>query len=403
MPRFIQGRQPENLERVPFAFLVRLDGLLPNATYRYANQIVNEDDPPGIEGAGNMIFVDASGGAFSRTTASPRFLPEDLNTRHGIFTTDASGSHTRWFVTEPSGNLRFDKGNTVRARILLNDGNGGDLAVHSLTAAGPVQILQFGTATDEGSAVFGESSAAAKRFVVLYEDAPGTTRPLAAAPVEATGAAVDALYAEFYRLHVAGQAGRWGAIVPNGLVSGVRRIEERDLLTGVVSASFTSPDGHRPTSGLATGASATGIRVPGPATRGFTHWQARTFSLAEISTPSIGGASGDPDADGVSNLLEFAFDLPPFANSTSGLPGITLTGQTEALFRYRRRTDDHGLLYQEQISSTLGSWLPAASAWTGSEETTPNPGGTSETVTRRLPISPGQSPRFLRMAVSGEE
>lgn len=402
MPRFIQGRQPDNLERVPFAYLVRLDGLLPNATYRYANQIVNEDDAPGTEGAGNMIFVDPSGGAFSRSTASPRFLPEDLNTRHGTFTTDAGGSHTRWFITEPSGNLRFDKGNTVRARILLNDGNGGDLAVHFLTAAAPVQILQFGNAVDEGSAVFGDSSAAAKRFVVLYDDAAGTTRPLAATPVESTGAAVDAQYAEFYRLQVAGQTGRWGAIVPNGLASGVRRIEERDPLTGAVFSSFNSTDGHRPTSGLATGASATGIRVPDPAAHGFPQWQARTFSLAEISTPSIGGANGDPDADGVSNLLEFAFDLPPFANSTSGLPGLTLTGQTEVLFHYRRRTDDHGLLYQEQISSALGSWQSAAGAWTGSEETTPNSGGASETVTRRLPVLPGQSRRFLRLSVSEE-
>jgi hypothetical protein len=213
---------------------------------------------------------------------------------------------------------------------------------------------------------------------------------------------VDAQYAEFYRLQVAGQTGRWGAIVPNGLASGMRRIEVRDLLTGAVLSSFTSPDGHRPTSGLATGASATGIRVPDPAAHGFPQWQARTFSLAEISTPSIGGANGDPDADGVSNLLEYAFDLPPFANSRSGLPGLTLTGQTEALFRYRRRTDDHGLLYQEQISSALGSWQPAAGAWTGSEETTPNPGGASETVTRLLPVLPGQSPRFLRLSVSEE-
>ena len=87
--------------------------LLPSATYRYANQIVTDDDLPETEGAGNMIFATGNSGAFVRSTESPRFLPGDLNTRHGEFTTGTDGSHTGWFVLEPTGNIRFTPGNTA--------------------------------------------------------------------------------------------------------------------------------------------------------------------------------------------------------------------------------------------------------------------------------------------------
>lgn len=397
MPAFIQGSHPVNDRRVPHACLLRIDGLLPSATYRYANQIVTGDDLPETEGAGNMIFATGNSGAFVRSTASPRFLPGDLNVRHGEFTTGPDGSHTGWFVIEPTGNIRFTPGNTVRPRLLLNDGNGGDVPFHFLTATAASQVAAFGTGSGQGSALHGDSAAIARNFMVLYTDPDGLTPPLAATPVESSGAAVDATYAPFYQSEVAGQATRWGTLVPNLLPDGVRRFEQRDRLTGQVVSVFSIPEGHDLTTGLATGDSSTGIRIP--ADNGFARWQALRFPLSEIEGAS-GSPTGDPDLDGVENLLEYAFAMDPFLPSREGLPSGQIedfNGSPHLVFRYRRLLGAHGLTYAEELSGGLAAWTDAAPAWAPGGTQAPNPDGLTETVTRRLPVQPGRS--FVRLRV----
>lgn len=397
VPAFIQGTYPLNDRRVPHACLLRIDGLLPSATYRYANQIVTGSDLPETEGAGNMIFATGNSGAFVRSTESPRFLPGDLNVRHGEFTTGPDGSHTGWFVLEPTGNLRFTPGNTVRPRLLLNDGNGGDVPIHFLTTTAASQVIAFGTGSGQGSALHGDSSALARNFMVLYSDPGGLTPPLAATPVEASGAAVDATYAPFYQSEVAGQATRWGTLIPNLLPDGVRRFEQRDRLTGQVVSVFSIPEGHDLTTGLATGDTSTGIRIP--ADNGFSRWQALRYPLPVIDHPANGPA-GDPDLDGVENLLEYAFGMDPSLASREGLP----TGQIEGfngsphlVFRFRRLLGTHGLTYAEELSGGLDAWIDATPAWAAGGTEAPNPDGLTETVTRRLPVLPGH--RFVRLRV----
>jgi hypothetical protein len=399
VPRFIQGAQPENNQRVPFACLLRVEGLLPNATYRYANQLVNDDDSPTQEGAGNMIFT---GDSFIRSTDSPRFLAGDLNVRHGEFVADAQGRHTGWFVAEPTSNPRFSPGGTLWVRILLNDGTGSESAAHYLTAAGPVAVLGFGSGSGEGSAVYGESGAAARNFVVLYEDTAGAGRPLAATPVEATGMVVDSRYAAFYQAMVAGQPGRWGTLVPNGLTSGVRRIEERDLATGDLVAVFTSPAGNRPTTGLASGVEPVGLWLPPADASGFARWQAGRFTLAELREPAVGGPLGDADGDGTANLLEYGFGMDPLAAAVEGLPVTTLEtvgGNPQLVFRYRRLLADPGLSYRVEASPEMQQWQDAAGTWLSLPEAEPNPDGITETVTCRMAVAPGLPTRFLRVQV----
>ncbi len=397
VPAFIQGAFPVNDRRVPHASLLRIDGLLPSATYRYANQIVTDTDLPEAEGAGNMIFATGNGGAFIRSTASPRFLPGDLNVRHGEFTTGPDGSHTGWFVIEPTSNIRFTPGTTVRPRLLLNDGSSGDVAHHFLTTAAATQVSAFGTGAAQGSALHGDSAALARNFIVLYADPAGLTPPLAATPVEASGAAVDATYAPFYQSEVAGQATRWGALVPNLLPNGVRRFEQRDRLTGQIVSIFSIPEGHNLTTGLATGDTSTGIRIP--ASGGFGRWQALRFPLANIENPTS-SPTGDPDLDGVENLLEYAFAMDPFLASQVGLPAGQIedfNGSPHLVFRYRRLLGAHGLSYAEELSGGLDAWTDAAPALAIGGSQAPNPDGLTETVTRRLLVIPGH--RFVRLRV----
>lgn len=400
MPRFIQARQPENNERVPFASLVRLDGLLPGATYRYANQMVTDEDGPLQIGAGNMIFPGEGDARFVRSTSSPGFAAGDLNIRHGEFVTDASGSHLGWFITEPSGSFRFTPGNTLLARILLNDGQNGEFVAHSLTAATPVSATAFGTAAGEGSAIFGESAAAAKNFMVLYDDPAGTTPPLAATVVEDSGAEVDSRYAEFYRSQVAGQSGRWGALVPNFLPAGVRRFEERDLRSGEIVGVFIPADDHLPTLGLESGLVATGLRIPAPDASQFAAWLAGIFPLSDLNDPALGGPLGDADGDGISNVLEFAFGLNPQVSGQSGLPSVEIAESgDELLFHYRRLLGGGGMDYLPETSIGIEAWADAGPSFSGAASISPNADGRTETVTRRLRILPEDPHRFLRIRV----
>ena len=230
VPQYIQGEQNatgDNNDRVPFAWHARIDGLEPNATYRFGNRVVVPGDAADNDGSGNMIFATSPTENWIRNTDSPRFEEGDLGSRHITFTTDGSGSFAGWFLTESSGNARFTPGNQVHFRLLLNDGAGGEEEAYILTTTESAEVIRFGTGAGEGTALIGESSTAARRLAVLYSDAAGTARPLAATPVEITGSEIDLRYATFYQEVVAISQSHWGTILPNTLPSGLRRVEIR--------------------------------------------------------------------------------------------------------------------------------------------------------------------------------
>jgi hypothetical protein len=401
MPEFIQGEAPTNVQRVPFASLLLIEGLVPNATYRYAPQFVDGDDPATNEGAGNMIF---RGDPFVRSTSSPRFQATDLLTRHAEFVTDAQGTFTGWFFIEPTNNIRFTAGNNGWLRILLNDGNAGDVTAFHLTAAPSIQVLDFGSSSTQGSAVYGQSSAAPRNVMVFYEDAAGATRPVGASIVEGSGILADANHAAFYRNEVLGQTGRWGTILPNDLSAGIRRIEERDGVTGAIVGANVFAQGHPLTTLMSGGSSALSLLVPAPAGSPFAHWQASRFILADLQTTTTAGAAqSDPDGDGVTNLLEFAFGMNPFVSSREGLPKLDWeddNGSRKIVFRYRRLLGNHGLSYVAETSHTLEPWIDATSVWTGEEEVLTNPDGITETITRRKPMADPEHAEFFRMKVT---
>ena len=386
-PAFIQGAQPENSLRVPHASLLRLDGLRPSATYRYANQFVTDDDAPDSAGAGNMIFATGHAGPFVRSTESPRFLPEDLLVRHGEFTTGADGSHSGWFVTEPTGNLRFTPGNTLRARLLLNDGDGGDVPFHILTATPGARVLAFGSDPANGSALHGDSAAPARDFIVLYADPDGLTPPLAATPVEDSGTGTDASYAAFYRAEVAGRPGRFGSILPNLLPAGVRRFEHRDRLSGQVLSVFTAPEGHELSTGLASGGQSTGIRFPA-SNAGFARWQALRFPLAQLDDPAHGGPAGDPDADGLENTLEYVLGGDPAAADPTIAPRLDASG-THLVFSFTRRA--------ESAADTTQTFQfgPEPGPWTDLDLAAPDPRVTL------APVSDGRQQVIISLPKAG--
>lgn len=237
LPLFIEGLNDANNDRIPFAYRATISNLTPNATYRYINQVVIGTDEATTNGAGNLIIASPSGD-FIRTT-SPGF---DVEGNYGTFMTDATGSYTGWFVTEPTANARFTPGNYVFMRIRLNDGNDGIEVAHRLTTSDSTRVLTFGVEADEihGTALRAISGNSPKDFVFIYDNTAGTGRPLYGASIEATGIDFSAIttYAPFFRDNVAGVNGSWAAIIPNMNANGVQLVQVLDLTTGEIEKTY---------------------------------------------------------------------------------------------------------------------------------------------------------------------
>ncbi len=241
LPQYIQGLNGTNNNRVPFAFRVTLSGLTASATYRYFNQVVTSGDGATSNGAGNVIFANAS--SFTRTT-SPSMSSSG---QYGEFTTNSSGSYTGWFITEPTGNPRFTPGNQIFMRIMLNNGAGGTTVATRLTTTNYVTVINFGTSSSDGTGIRGISYAPARDFVFLYDNESGTGRPLTGTFIESDGTSGSTSYVGFYQSPVDGTDGSWGAIIPNNLSTGVRRIERRLFSDGSVGdGTSTDSDGIWP-------------------------------------------------------------------------------------------------------------------------------------------------------------
>jgi len=246
LPKFIEGiGGKSNSNRIPFAYRVRLTGLTPNTTYRFANQIVLSTDSDSADGAGNCIFASATGD-FIRAS-SPGF---ESAGSYGILKTDSSGAYEGWFITEPTGNFRFVPGKYVFMRIGLNDGMSGTTVVKHLTTLDSVRVVKLDPSmTDStGTGLRCTSVANPKDFVFIYDNKAGTGRPISGSFIENDGTdnSIDNNYAAFYANHVNGIDGSFGVVLPNILPNGVRRVERRSLATGAIVVFATDADGVWP-------------------------------------------------------------------------------------------------------------------------------------------------------------
>ncbi|MGJ8723490.1 MAG: sialate O-acetylesterase [Roseibacillus sp.] len=98
--------------------------------------------------------------------------------------------------------------------------------------------------------------------------------------------------------------------------------------------------------------------------------------------------TGDPDGDGIENLLEFALGMDPLVSSTVGLPTLTPNG-TGADYDFSNAQT--GVLYEVLLSTDLITWSDPAFASLTNASTTPVALPSSEEEEGRL---------FVRLRVS---
>lgn len=258
LPQYVQGvgsANPPDDREVPFVCRMQVNGLTPNVTYRFYSLFGNA--PTGNTGVGGYIVVNQTGN-FQRVTSATLSVAG----RYQTAVTDATGSFTAWFVLEPSSDINFTPGTSLYWRIFLNNGNNGAAVVTRLTNPNPVTVLGWGTASNQGTGLRSTAIAqyTAKNFVLLYDNAEGTGRPVTGSFIESDGTRnLSALnadptnegYAPFYGDNVDGQDKVWGTIVPNNLSTGVRNISEYSLATGERLRNCVSPDGTYGAAGTA--------------------------------------------------------------------------------------------------------------------------------------------------------
>ncbi|MBL7772030.1 MAG: hypothetical protein JNM95_04100 [Chitinophagaceae bacterium] len=241
LPQYIQGVNGTNTNRLPFAYRATISNLIPNATYHYYNAVVNSADAANSNGAGIAIIPNASG--FTRISSN------SLNTAggYGTFNSDASGNYTGWFVLDPSANARFTPGTNINMRIMLNDGQGGTTVLSRVTTTNTVKVINLVAAAgpNNGTGLRGNSNATAKNFVLAYDNATGTGRPLSATYVESDGTLATS-FAAFYGTNVEGVSGAYGLVIPNDNANGVQRLEQRSLSDGSLVGCATASSGTWP-------------------------------------------------------------------------------------------------------------------------------------------------------------
>jgi hypothetical protein len=131
---------------------------------------------------------------------------------------------------------------------------------------------------------------------------------------------------------------------------------------------------------------ADGFELLRPVTGGsnYSQW-ATTNSVSE-------GPGGDDDRDGISNVIEFMFNLNPKAFSALPAPVPSAAGLTWTLPKRSQALAD-GLIYQVQTTANLQTWAAAGTA--GSSSTVIQDDGSTLVVR----LNSGSGRRFMRLEV----
>jgi len=165
-----------------------------------------------------------------------------------------------------------------------------------------------------------------------------------------------------------------------------------------------------PTGGASLGAPATAVLTILESS--YNLWKLAHFGT-NANNPAIAGDLADPDADGIANLMEYAFATDPNAANTNTFTG-SLVGQQFQLY-FPRNTSASDITYVVQTSSTLLSWsnlmtytaasgwvanLPGASASESTATGVPPDQFVNVTITTSTNVpAPGVTNQFLRLQV----
>lgn len=96
-------------------------------------------------------------------------------------------------------------------------------------------------------------------------------------------------------------------------------------------------------------------------------WKMSYFTGSDLSIDEISGNLGDPDSDGLSNLLEFALNQDPTVSNTIWYDDMNMQnvdGSQHLVVSYSKRINDMSisLVLEESLSLNSDDWSPVTSA-----------------------------------------
>ncbi len=306
-------------------FRATVTGLTASTSYRYYVQGATNSTAGGgtvdfgttNSGAGNSILLNTAGTTYS-TSGTPGLSTAGS---YQTFTTDGSGNYTGWFGFVNTGNARFTAGNTVYPSITINSG-GSSTTVGSRRAL-DVGITVFAYSASagatNGSFLKSASSGTAKNIVALYDNVTGTGRPIYVTYIESTGITNTTSGFSTYGT----SAGNWGALIPNALANGVRRIEQFSSSTGNSVNDNQDADGTWTTGSIITTTSSNGLTAK---TISGTDAPLNVATTVVISSPNPAVSAATLSANSTNNPI-YRFDLDATnANATLSSLDVTTSG-----------------------------------------------------------------------------
>lgn len=231
LPQYLSA----NNSVVPSYALVTFSNLRPNTQYRFntggANDNVLTSTGPGLNNHYNQ----------NDQTYYFSFSKNFSTIDYSVFSTGpGQTSKSVWVNLVPSTSSTFAEGATIFWRIALGDHLGRLIRYYELP--GTSLSIRQGTASNQATGIADPASQATpKNVIVLYDNEAGTGRPLSSAIVQNDGT-LATVASTFYQA-LENTTGAWATIIPNTLPNGVRRIEERDGVTGNLVYVQTSSTG----------------------------------------------------------------------------------------------------------------------------------------------------------------
>jgi hypothetical protein len=134
-----------------------------------------------------------------------------------------------------------------------------------------------------------------------------------------------------------------------------------------------------------------------PAALSFAAWRLFSFTPAQLAAAGVGGHSDDPDADGLTNLAEWAFASNPLRPAAAPVSWHleSVDGRDHLTLRVRVSRAAAGLAVCADSSPDLIDWLPGGGIPTAAPV---DHGDGTETLSFRLPDPAAEHPcRFLRV------
>jgi hypothetical protein len=333
--------------RLPVMFRATVTGLSASTSYKYYVQGATNSTAGGgtvdfgttNSGAGNPILLNTAGTTYSATSSPSITSAGNFET----FTTDASGSYTGWFGFVNTGNARFTAGNTVYPSITISSG-GSSTTIGSRRALDlGITVLAYSATAGatNGSFINSASSGTAKNIVALYDNVTGTGRPIYVTFIENAGITNNTSGFTTYST----SAGNWGALIPNSLTNGVRRIEQFSSSTGNAVNDNQDADGTWTTGTVNTTTSTNGLTAKTISGTDAPLNVATTVVLSSLN-PAVSAAT--LTANSTNNPI-YRFDLAATnANATLSSLSVTTTGNYNA-------ADVSNMKLWYQSSSTFNS------------------------------------------------